>query len=314
MFHCKRAYETLEVMNGGSVYLCCPGYGNLCLGSLFQNTLRELWQNEKALAIRRSIFDGSFRFCDRCVYLPGPWRAIVPTTEFSVVPDRIPKLTIAYDQTCNLLCPTCRSKPRHSPQADTITDRLLSSGFLDDVDRLKFLGSGEPFSAPTFWRFVREFPWAKRPDLRVKLHTNARLLTPSRWEKLLDVRERVDEVFVSIDAATPETYAQNRPGVNRDDRDAFSVLVENLHFISSLKLKRFVLGFVVQRNNYQEMPAFVDLGRVVGASAVRFTKLRNWFSGIDFVARSVQPTEIVQMLCHSKLRDSIVELEHFAEI
>jgi MoaA/NifB/PqqE/SkfB family radical SAM enzyme len=295
------------------VYLCCPGWGRLCIGSAFESSLLELWQNERAMEIRRSIFDGDFRSCYGCPYTPAPWNVIVPASEFMLVPDRIPRLTLAYDRTCNLLCPTCRSRSEVSPHAGPITDRLLQPGFLNAVDRLKFLGSGEPLVAPTFWRFVSQFPWQSRLDLRVKLHTNARLFTPACWARISALHDHIDEVFVSIDAATPTTYAQNRPGAKPDER-AFETLVTNLHFIASLKLRRFVLGFVVQANNYQEMPDFVDLGVSVGATAVRFTKLRSWATGFYFQARSVLPADSVQILREVRARGPFVELEHFAGI
>ncbi len=265
------------------------------------------------MEIRRSIFDGDFRSCYGCPYTPAPWNVIVPSSEFTPVPDRIPRLTIAYDRTCNLQCPTCRNRSEVSPHAGVITDRLLQHGFLDAVDRLKFLGSGEPLAAPTFWRFVAQYPWQSRSDLRVKLHTNARLFTPECWARMCVLHDRIDEVFVSIDAATPETYAQNRPGAKPDEH-AFETLLANLRFIASLQLKRFVLGLVVQANNYREMLGFVDLGLRVGATAVRFTKLRNWVTGIGFQARSMLPADFAQILREARACGSFVELEHFAEI
>jgi len=127
------------------------------------------------------------------------------------------------------------------------------------------------------------------PNLEeIRLHTNAQLLTPRMWGTIpQDIQQLVESVDISIDAATPETYAVNRRG------GSFERLLKNLEYISTLR-KSGPLGWVgismvVQENNFMEMPDFVHLGRRFGFDTVYFSQLVNWgtFSEEEFSNRAI---------------------------
>jgi molybdenum cofactor biosynthesis enzyme MoaA len=97
----------------------------------------------------------------------------------------------------------------------------------------------------------------------------------------------VDVIKVSVDAARKDTYEKLRRG------GKWETLCSNLEYIASLRqsseIGRFSLNFVVQRENFREMSAFVDCAKGWCADEVRFTKLQNWgtFSPESFVERNV---------------------------
>ena len=105
------------------------------------------------------------------------------------------------------------------------------------------------------------------------LHTNGLLFDAEHWEEMGPNRSRVTHVGISIDAATPETYALNRGG-------SWKRLMDNLAFVASLRALNpsLMLGlfFVVQANNFLEMPSFALFGLSHKANWISFSALRNW--------------------------------------
>jgi hypothetical protein len=167
--------------------------------------------------------------------------------------------------------------------------RKLEEHVLPGAWSLYITGSGDPFGSPYFREFLQGLRREDIPRLhRLHLHTNAQLWTPRTWERIDPaVRQVIGSTEISIDAATPETYAKNRsPG-------QFARLLDNLAFISELRrdgpLHFLAISMVVQENNFREMPAFVELGRSIGADKVYFSQLVNWrtFSTEEFERRAV---------------------------
>src|SRR4029453_16950994 len=98
---------------------------------------------------------------------------------------------------------------------------------------------------------------------------------PAMWESIpTEIRGLVRYADISIDAATEGTYTINRRGGHWD------VLLENLRFISSLRrdgpLTWLGIGFLVQENNFREMPAFGGLCRRFGVDTIHFNQFVNW--------------------------------------
>jgi MoaA/NifB/PqqE/SkfB family radical SAM enzyme len=299
---CPSPFEYAQVNADGKVYGCCPAMLPAPLGDLRYMGIREAWNSPMAVKIRESVLDGSYRYCDgaRCGFikdgtlarvetLADPRHARIVRDSVTTFPEGPRTINMAYDRTCNLGCPSCRPakialKGNGFRAAERIQENLLDAG-LQGADRLIITGSGDPFASKLFLGFLRTFRPATRPGLRIQLSTNGVLLTPDMWASIC--HEAVDMIDVSIDAATPETYALNRGG-------NFARLVENLHFMGGLlregAIHRFAIHMVVQSNNYREMPAFAALGRAVGASHVYFKELQDWgtFPAGDFARRAVQ--------------------------
>ena len=285
--------EFLEVFEGGHVHLCCPGWVSKPLGNIFHNGLGELWNGSEAKVIRDSISRGEFSRCLECPYLPAPFGPVemVGGTGSLVCSDRIGRLTVAYDHICNLRCPSCRREV-FSPSKDSermvraVSRRLIESGDLGLVDHLCLMGSGDPFASYLCRELMSDIPWCRYPFLQVRLYSNGLLFDEPHWRSLGVAAERTDEVMISVDAASPETYAKNRGG-------DWLRLLANLEFIGSLRaagaLRSLECNFVVQANNFREMGPFVDLCAGLGVDRVYFGKLRNWlaFKSDEYSSRSV---------------------------
>lgn len=298
---CPSPFEYAQVAPDGKVFACCPAMLGAPIGDLRFMDIRQAWNSETAVRIRESILDGSFRYCDgaRCGFIKDGILARsdqlrdvehqrIVREGVTRFPEGPKTVNMSYDRTCNLGCPSCRSerialKGAAFRAAERIQQNLLGE-HLASVRRLIITGSGDPFASRLFLGFLRGFDPASQPRLRIQISTNGVLLTPEMWASIC--HEAIDMIDVSIDAATPQTYALNRGG-------DFARLVENLHFMGKLlrggKVQRFWIHFVVQANNYHEMTAFVALGRSAGASKICFKELQDWgtYPEGDYARRAV---------------------------
>ena len=331
---CSNPFKAIEIHSGGKVFTCCPTWLPTPIGDIAEQSLDEIWNGKQAQDIRASIHDGSFKYCNAsaCPYLKtatGPvqrTRAVVDKdlrnarrSGSLVLPHGPRKVICAYDRSCNLSCPSCRTEiiveNRNKRQILEIQGKIKNEA-LKDADYLYITGSGDPFGSPYFKEWLQSMNRADMPNLQnIHLHSNGLLWTPSAWAAIpQDVRQLIGSAEISIDAASAETYAVNRRGGN------FEYLLENLEFISGLlkngELIDLCFSMVVQENNFREMPDFVRLARRFRATRAYFMKLDNWgtFSEEEFQKHAVHlPThpahaEFAQSLKGKILRDPIVFL------
>lgn len=342
-FFCSKPFEWFEVTqlnDRGGVYLCCPSWLNTPVGNLQNQSVDEIWNGETAQAIRRSILDGTFSYCNRnrCPYLQtdsGPVQRVdevddqdlrtIINENLSVLPYGPKKIICTYDQSCNLSCPTCRAavivETKHRKEILNIQDKLQNEA-LKEADFLHITGSGDPFGSPFFRKWLQTMKLEDMPNLKhIHLHSNGQLWTPKMWDTISeDVRQLVRSAEVSIDASTADTYAINRRG------GEFGKLLENLEFISGLRksgpLEYLKISMVVQENNFREMPGLVRLGRQLGVDTVYFSQLVNWgtFSDLEFRSRAVhlfphpERGEFIQLLQDPVFDDPIVDLGNLTDL
>jgi MoaA/NifB/PqqE/SkfB family radical SAM enzyme len=129
------------------------------------------------------------------------------------------------------------------------------------------------------------------PNLSICLQTNGLLFSEEAWFALGPARSIVRTVAVSIDAATPDTYVVNRRGGD------WWKLQQRLEFIARLRrsgpIRQLRFCFVVQANNFREMPDFIEFARRSCADMVFFTPLRNCgtYGDGEFCRRNVHAPE-----------------------
>lgn len=341
---CSQPFRRFEVLGGGGhrgdVFFCCQNWLPRSIGNLQQKSVKEIWNGKAAQQIRRSILDGSFRYCDAdvCPYLQkidGPVQPVedvqdeglreIIRNQITAVSEGPSDIICCFDQSCNLSCPSCRTHViMEIVHADAIFDiqKRLEDQALGDAKLLYITGSGDPFGSPFFRRWLQTMQRAKMPNLEyIHLHTNGLLWTERMWASIPeDTRALIKASTISIDAATPGTYAVNRRGGN------FATLLKRLEFISRLRaegtLSYVELHMTVQANNYREMPAFVELTRRFDFDRATFHKMLDWgtFSPEEYAARAVQfplhpdYIQFLQMLGDPRLEDPLVNLSNFTEL
>jgi hypothetical protein len=308
---CDRPWRQLELSTDGALHMCCPGWMSPPIGYVTNAPPLEVWNSPAAQEIRKSILDGSFKYCGRihcawisCRALPAlsaASGALSPTTsvrqvdcyvhmesdpispgstaELPLVFKKGPsELVLSHDRTCNLACPKCRhdfySAGRQEQQGLARMADSFLGGILKEAKILRLDGSGDPFASRHCRQLLQQcLTRDKYPKLRFSFMTNGLLFDRRTFEEL-DLRGRIRDINVSADAACEETYRVVLRGGD------FKRLLTNLEFIDGLRVQEgedFGLGlvFVVSALNFREMPEFVRLGKQFHAGIVSFALMRN---------------------------------------
>ncbi len=191
---------------------------------------------------------------------------------------------LVYDETCNLRCPSCRSVNIVHGKGEEYERRLAvhkklfaeieKSGY-ENVRSFFVTGAGDPFASLIYRDFLFNFDGSKYPLLKFFIMTNGLLLTPEVWSKMGKIHSNISHIFISIDAATPETYEKIRVNGNLNN------LLKNIEFLGQKrKEKKFnlILAFIVQRKNYKEMVDVISIAKKYNANQLAFSSLDDWQS------------------------------------
>ncbi|WP_305041520.1 SPASM domain-containing protein [Geoalkalibacter sp.] len=312
---CTQPFSWCEVHEDGSVFLCCPAWLKAPAGNLLRQSLADIWNGPLAREVRKGVLNGTFHRCGkRCPRLATGSSPVMDLADVEDVEERRalekglavlpygPKiLNLCFDPRCNLACPSCRATPvgNLSARAARLGEKIRAE-FAPHLETMVVAGHGDPFAAPTYRALLLSIHPAGWPRLRdIRLHSNGLLWDAATWQSLANIHSLVREAEISLDAATPETYARNRGG-------DWSRLRDNLRFIATLPLAG-KLSMVVQRNNFREVPALVDLAASLGFRAY-FSQLVNWgtFSRAEYRQRAVHHPE------HPEHRDLLAVLAQVA--
>tara|TARA_B100000214_G_scaffold333668_1_gene275875 strand:- start:593 stop:1672 length:1080 start_codon:yes stop_codon:yes gene_type:complete len=287
---CPRPYDTILIDKMGSCYACeCQSWLPQSIGNLQVKTLGEIVgdterfpgakPNELRKHLQDSIRDRSYRYCNehQCSWLLAkiPFEQRVRNRPRY----RIKHLRLAIDDSCNLRCPSCRKDLIFHKEGSAydlgikLADKI--NDFVNDWDHRYMLqihmgSDGDPFASHVYRYFMETTP--ERDNVKYSILTNG-LMFKDFHNKTPYVIENLLELGVSIDGATEKTYEQLRLG------GKWEKIIENLEFMAKLKREigfRFVLHFVVQRDNYHEMEDIIKLGKKYEADRVCLNKLQDW--------------------------------------
>ena len=167
---------------------------------------------------------------------------------------------------CNLLCKTCQV-PAYTERKVMALDRFAEA--FDQIKPLKIglSGAGEPFLNRDMVDIIRH---AKQGGASVLTTTNFTMCS-NKLDALIE--SGLDLLKVSLDAATPETYALIR------GKDFFGRIADDLR---TLQQRKSELGsrtpfvrcqFVLQHDNLHEIVPMVDLAARLGADSVYYQPL-----------------------------------------
>lgn len=261
----------------------------------------DFWSSEEWTEFRKSIIDGSFRYCQKnqCPNIVGRWlpKKADCTDEtlqkmfhgdFSDLP-KLTELHLSYDAHCNLACPSCRTEIRTNSKSDALElDELFEKNirpYLSSITHLCLSGCGEAILSVHSKKILQSLSKDKYPLLNVELRTNGTALTRTMWESLGDGKDAIQHIAISIDAASKKLFEKLRFPAKWD------VVMRNLEFIKELrreeKIKLLEFHVVVQTDNLDELVDIVKMAIDFEADAVTFSKILNW--------RSMRPEEYLHM-------------------
>jgi len=176
-------------------------------------------------------------------------------------------ISIGPSGACNHQCTMCHAAPAREltkglELEEPFYDHLRT--LLPTMEHLHVNGGGEPLFSHIFRRFLLETDWSKCPDLQIDLTTNGTALVPAFVTKLFAAPFK--SFIVSVNAATRETF------LAISGRDDFDKIIANIRWLSAHR-HAFIhrrpalqLSYVVMRNNWHEIPDFLDFAVEVDGS------------------------------------------------
>jgi MoaA/NifB/PqqE/SkfB family radical SAM enzyme len=182
------------------------------------------------------------------------------------------KVYIEPTNRCNLECRTCMRNVWEEPLGE-----MSSSTFSRIVEGMRsfsspptvfFGGLGEPLAHPDIVEMVSQ---VKALGSSVELITNGTLLTKPLSKQLIDAG--LDVIWVSLDGATPESYADVRLGAAlpkvlanlADFREVRLVKDYSEFFMDHYLTPQIGIVFVAMKRNIADLPAVIRLGNRLGA-------------------------------------------------
>jgi MoaA/NifB/PqqE/SkfB family radical SAM enzyme len=182
------------------------------------------------------------------------------------------KVYIEPTTRCNLDCRTCIrqhwDEPLGAMSDETFANILKAITQFSPLPMVFFGGLGEPLAHPRTLAWIQ---LAKQAGVTVEMITNGTLLNKTRARQLVDAG--LDLLWVSIDGATPESYADVRLGAELPG------VIDNVSQLRQMRpgghFPKPVIGiaFVAMRRNIAQMPAVIALGKRLGAKQFMVTNV-----------------------------------------
>ena len=316
---CRRPFTYLNVGVSGLLTHCCYEWLPIFVGNVLNNS-ENAYDTITSRIIRVSFMNQSYAFCNTvCCPFMSNTRDMLCLEDKNVVDDElymhdqnIVDVDVAFDNTCNLFCESCRDKYiiDNSDGNIQIAEKI-SESLLPKVHRLTVAGNGEVFLSKAYARIFDK----TYPNTVLTILSNGNIFTEDKW-KMIDGKFKDIILMFSVDAATKETYEKVRRGGRWEN------VMRGLSLASKLKkegkISKFIIRFVVSNRNYIEMPDFVRLGSKLGCDIVDFSRIENWgtFSESEFEEVSMfigdEPKEeMKKVLSLPEMRNEIV---HYTNI
>ena len=282
---CPKPYDTILIDQTGSCYLCeCQAWLPQSVGNLHKNTLEEIFSSEMAKHMRESVTDGTYRYCNssQC-----PWIQKDMVENHSSKMATVKTVRLAIDNSCNLFCPSCRTEKIFHKKGKMfnlkmqLADKIIDFLKTQDNVLIHIGADGDPFASLVYRYFMRNVP--DNPTFKFNFQTNG-LLLKKMFARLHNVVDRIQELNISIDGASTETYEKLRRG------GKFDLMLSNLDYIKDYSKKfKINLHMVVQKDNWHEMEDMVALGKKYNVNKIWFNKIQDWNTTSNF--QSTLPPE-----------------------
>jgi MoaA/NifB/PqqE/SkfB family radical SAM enzyme len=174
------------------------------------------------------------------------------------------KIYIEPTVACNLDCITCFrhswDQPLGRMDDETFESIFAGLGALDPTPSVYFGGIGEPLFHDKTVEWIAKI---KKLGVKVELITNGILLTEEIIHKLVDAG--LDMLWVSIDGATPQTYADVRIAAQ------LPKIIANLRRLAKMRKgghfpqPEIGIAFLAMERNITDLPKVIRLGISLGA-------------------------------------------------
>lgn len=260
--NCNHPFRYAQIERDGNVWPCCPIFAEHHLGNIFQTSPKKVWHSKRARLFRLSIINKTYAFCNLnlCKLCESDINKDKERIDDLVPVDVPEQIVVAYDQTCNLRCKSCRScsvnhnnDKAHYHVCNVMTKKLANDGWFSKTGTLVVAAQGEVFFSKAYQDILNSKKIAGLNTIII--HTNGILLTPKKLDQLCESfqKKKVKNICIniSVDSITDEIYESLRPGGN------MKILKRNLEYLSKARqdgrIGYISMIVVVQRANYKEL-------------------------------------------------------------
>lgn len=304
-YHCRIPWINLIINRSGEAYLCVsPAWLPISIGSILDyDNIFDLLNSDVALSIRTSILEGKYTYCNHRLcnqFFSNFDLSLIKSSLASdfLVRDNYPseayvytlpkQIVFDFDSTCNFQCPSCRTELINyntGPESvinQKIIDKikkLIIDNITDPTTTIRWAG-GEPFISRAYLELWEYIVNTGNTSINNIIQTNGSYLKKKK-DLIVTFIPYIRDFRISFDAGTKSTYEKIRVNGN------WETLLENCQLLNNLveqnknsipANRRLDISsdFVVQLDNYKEIPEYIDVCTQLGFSTIRLSKLWNW--------------------------------------
>lgn len=188
---------------------------------------------------------------------------------------------------CNLRCPQCpsglRQFTRPTGNLKPELNRLILDKLGKSLQHINYYFQGEPFIHPNFLELVKE---ARKRNIYVVTSTNAHFISPETAAKI--VASGLNEIIVSIDGTTQETYEKYRVEGHLEKvlEGTRNLLEARKNQNSSFPLITF--QFLVVKCNEHQIPEIQELTKAYGVDrlTLKTVQVYDFENGNDLIPQN----------------------------
>lgn len=300
---CDLPWNTLGINANGEIFICnSPSWIPKFVGNIQKiDNIYDALNSDIALKIRNEIIKNRYFYCNNeiCSFFKN-----IPVEFYNTQPDNdsqslvelpnriddqlkvsaIPNnIIFDFDYTCNFKCPSCRTELINNNKHhvirkinDNIVDKIKTL-IIDKIDTqpisIRWCG-GEPFISESYLSLMNYILDAGKENIQHIIQTNGSYLQ-TKQDLLQRLLPSTQDLRVSFDAASEATYHKIR--INGQ----WELLLDNVRWLIQIVSKnnfrtKITADFVVQLDNYKEIPLFVELCAQLGIEHINFQKMWNW--------------------------------------
>jgi hypothetical protein len=302
-FVCPEPFQRIDIAPGGEVLVCNGCWCPTAIGDITKEPIESIINSEQAQKIRRSVVDGTYKYCNHLECGPMIQESLPPREEaldsqararadagdFRV--DGVERLLFAFDESCNLSCPSCRREVRVEKASQTgWKARAIETTLRPLLPRLKLLyvnSAGELFASKLSRQILKAIDDEQSPGLALRIISNGTLFNEAEWNKFPGIHNKVRSIRISTDAARRATFEKLRRPARYD------TFLANLGFLRRLRadgvIRELNFSFTYQVDNFREMLEFLAFRDRMGGDLVIFERLLNLgaFMNEEYVSRAV---------------------------
>jgi sulfatase maturation enzyme AslB (radical SAM superfamily) len=278
-------------------WLCCADWAPVNIRGHYnhpdetEKSVLTNWHSDLANDVRKAVSDGSYSKCnhnvcpslnelkntqhnytDETIQLHGmtfvrkdkikDYFGIEDENDVNNFKKPPKSIMMAFDRSCNLKCPSCRTNVIPNPEKDSDEYNILQNIMSDietnlgsGLEKMLITGSGDPVYSKIYRDFLINFDKAKYPKLHsIHLITNGVLLDEKMWNSF-KAKSLIRVLEISLDAGNKETY-ENTVRLNGD----WDKLLSNIEYLLKQKdVEHFFFSMVVSEYNYKEMEQMYNL-------------------------------------------------------